>query len=62
MNVRTIAYSCCVCGQPTSAPAASALQLLKICDGCQAPRYAAGMKAQRTTPPQAAINTGATRK
>lgn len=46
-----VAYECVRCPAKHTAPRDSALAMLAICEACQAKRYAAGMKAQRT--PQA---------
>jgi len=52
MKPTVTSYSCS-CGKACRAPIDHVLALLAICEDCQAKRYAAGLKAQRTTPPVA---------
>jgi hypothetical protein len=48
----------CRCGKRCSAAVDHVLAMLSICPACQAARYAAGIKAQKTTPQAAMQNTG----
>ena len=43
----TLAYVCGLCARKCSEPEGSVLAMLAICQGCQAKRYAEGLKDQR---------------